>query len=101
VALGLAPDVQAGPLAVPVEGDGVGALVHLVEAAEVVILDGAEAVDVEEAEGDLVLGVGLAEQVLEEAIVGEGQATPVGAVGDVEQDRVLLALDLVLQRMGR
>ena len=97
VALGGAADVQLGPLAVPVEGDAVGALVELVQAAEVLILDGAEAVNVEQAEGDLVLGVGLAQQVLEVAPVGEGELALVCAVGDVEEDRVLLALDLVLK----
>ena len=99
VPLGLAADVQARPLAVPVERDAVGALVELVEPAEVVIFYGAEALDVEEAEGDLILGIGLVEEVLEMGIVGQGQPALVGAVGDVEQDRVLLALDFVLRRI--
>ena len=95
-ALLAAADVQLGPLAVPVEGDVVGALVQLVQLAEVVVLDVAGAVHVEEAEGNLVLGVGLHEQVLEHAPVGEGDAPAVHAVGDAEQDRVLFARDLVL-----
>ena len=99
VPLGLAADVQAGPLAVPVKRNAVGALVELVEPAEVVIFYGAEALDVEEAEGDLILGIGLVEDVLEVAIVGQGQPALVCAVGDVEQDRVLLALDFVLRRI--
>ncbi len=59
VALLLVADVQLRPLAVPIEGDARGALVELVELAEVVILDLAETVYVEQAEGDLVLGVWL------------------------------------------
>jgi hypothetical protein len=59
-------------------------------------LYGAQAVDVEEAERDLIFGIGLAEDVLKVAPVGERQLALVCPVGDVEQDRVLLPLDLVL-----
>ena len=50
----------------------------------------------EEAEGDVVFGVGFREEVVEDAPVLQGDALLVMAVGDAEQDRVLLALDLVL-----
>lgn len=96
MALLLATNVQLGPLAIPVEGDAVGALVQLIELPEVVIFDVAETVDVEEPEGDLVLGVGLCEDVLEVGPVRQGYPTLSGAVGDVEENRVLLALDLLL-----
>jgi hypothetical protein len=96
VALGLAANVQLGPLAVPVKGDAVGPLVELVQPAKVIVLDGAEALDVEEAECDLVLGVGLAEEVLKVRPVAERHPALVRAVRHAEEDRVLLALDLVL-----
>lgn len=59
MSLVLASNVQLGPLTVPVEWYAVWPLVELVELAEIVILDLAEALDVEQAECDLVLGVGL------------------------------------------
>ena len=96
VALLLAPYVQLGPLAVPVEGDAVRALAELVELAEMVILDGSQAVDVEEAKRYLVLGVGFCEDVLEGGPVGEGDPAFGSPVGNSEEDRVLLAFDLVL-----
>ena len=61
MALLLASNVELGPLTLPVEGDACRALVEFVEAAEVGILDGADAVDVEKPESDLVLGIGLLE----------------------------------------
>jgi hypothetical protein len=96
VPLRLAADVELRPLAVPVERDAVLPLVELVEPAEVFIFYGAQAVDVEQAEGNLVLGIGLAEDVLKVSPVGKGELALVRPVGDVEQDRVLLPLDLVL-----
>lgn len=91
--------VQPRPLAVPVEGDAIGAFVHLVQLLEVGVVDGPRAVDVEEAEGDFVLGVRFVKQVLERAPVADVHLAAAAAVGDMEEDAVLLPLDLVLQRM--
>lgn len=65
----LVADIDLGPIRFPVEGKVVGALVELVESAEIVILDSAIALDVEQTEGDLVFGIGLAEEVLEHSPV--------------------------------
>jgi hypothetical protein len=65
----LVADIDLGPIGFPVEGKVVGALVELVESAEIVILDSASALDVEQTEGDLVFGIGLAEEVLEHSPV--------------------------------
>jgi len=62
----------------------------------VVILDVSATVDIEEAEGDLVFGVGFRQDVLEVGPVREGDPTLPRPVGNVEEDRVLLALDLLL-----
>lgn len=51
---------------------------------------------VEEAEDDLVLGVGLGEQVLEDGPVVDVDPALLVAVGDLEEDAVLVSLDLVL-----
>ena len=91
-----AADIERGPLAVPVEGDAVGALVAVVQLLEVVELDGARAVLVEQPERDLVLGVGLGQQVLEVAPVGDADLALPLPVGDAEEDGILLALDFVL-----
>jgi len=96
MALALVANVELGPLALPVKRDVVGPLVELIEVAEVVILDRAGAGDIKEAEGNLVLGIGLVEDVLEGGPVGEGDLATALAVGNTEKDAVLVALDLVL-----
>lgn len=96
MALALVANVELGPLALPVKGDVVGPLVELVKVTEVIILDRAGAGDVEEAEGDLVLSIGLVEDVLKGGPVGEGYLAAALTVGDTEEDAVLVALDFVL-----
>ena len=98
VALLLAANVELSPFAVPVEGDIVGAFVELVEAAEIIILDVAGAVDVEESKGDFVLGVGFGEEVLKDGPIGEVDSSGALAIGNVEEDLVLVALDFVLEK---
>lgn len=96
VAVLVGANVQLGPFAVPVEGNVVRSLVELVQALEVVVLDDAGPVDVEQSEGDFVLGIGLEEEVLEDAPISQGNSAGALAVGDSKEDRVLLPLDLVL-----
>lgn len=98
VALLLAANVQLGPFALPVKRNAVGALVELIELSEVLVLDIAGSIDVEEAEGDLVLGVGLDQEVLKGGPLGEGNLAGTLTVGDAEQNSVLFALDFVLWR---
>lgn len=101
VGQGVAPclvsNVQLGPLAVPVKGDAVRALVQLAQAAEVLVLDTAGAVDVEQAEGNLVLGIRLGQQVVEGSPVGEADLAGGFAIGDTEEKAILLTLDLALE----
>jgi hypothetical protein len=97
MAPGLVANVQLRPLAVPVKGDALGSLVQLVETAEVVVLHGSAALDIKESEGNLVLGIGLEEQVVERGPVGKADTAIALAIGDVEEEAVLLALDLALQ----
>lgn len=86
MALLLAANVQLRPLAVPVKGDVVGALVELVESAEVVVLDVAGAVNIKEAECDFVFGIGLHEEVLKDAPVRQTQTSTVLVVCDAEEN---------------
>jgi hypothetical protein len=65
---------------------------------ELVEVDVAGAVLVEEAKDDLVLSVRLREEVLENGPVLYADAALPVAVGDGEQDAVLVALDFVLKR---
>jgi len=96
VPLCLAANIQLCPLTVPVERDGVRALVQFVQATKVFIFYGAQAVDVEKAERNLVFSIGLAENVLEVSPVSKRQLALVCPVSDVKQDRVLFPLDFVL-----
>lgn len=98
VALLLAANVELGPFAVPVEGNVVGALVELVETAEIIVLDVAGAVDVKQSKGDFVLGVGFGEEVLKDGPIGEVDSSCALAIGNVEEDSVLVALDFVLHK---
>jgi hypothetical protein len=94
----LGPDVQRSPLAFPVEGQAVLRLVCLPCRVELVKVDVAGPVLIEEAEDDLVLGVGFREEVLEDGpVMDSNLALPV-AVGYSKQNAVLVALDFVLWR---
>lgn len=63
---------------------------------ELVEVDVASAILVEEAEDDLVLGVGFREQVLEDTPIVDIDSSLPLAVCNLEQDAVLVALDFVL-----
>ena len=92
----LAAEVEGGPVGVPVEGDGVGGLVAGVEFFEGGKVDVAGNGVGEEAEGDVVFGVRLQEEIIEDVPVGEGDAAAAGCVGNGEEEGVLLAVDFVL-----
>lgn len=93
----LVTDVQLGPLALPVEWDAVRTLVQLTKTPEVLVCNVACAANVEEAEGDLVLGIGLYQQIVIGSPIGDGELASALAVGDTEKETVLLALDLALE----
>lgn len=94
----LAANIERSPVAFPVEGQAVLRLVRLPCLVELVEVDVARPVLVEEAENNLVLGVGFREQVLEDRpVMDVDSALPV-AVGYSEEDAVLVALDFVLWR---
>ena len=92
----LGANVQRGPAALPVEGQAVLGLVRLPCLVEVVEVDVAGPLLVEEAEDDLVLGVGFREEVLEDGPVMDADSALPVAVGYSEEDAVLVALDFVL-----
>ena len=50
----------------------------------------------EQLEGNIVFGVGLCEEVVEDGPVVDVDAVLLATIGNGEEDRVLLALDLVL-----
>lgn len=64
---------------------------------EVVEVDVAGPLLVEEAEDDLVLGVGFREEVLEYGPVLQADLALLVAVGDLEEDAILVPLDFVLE----
>lgn len=94
----LGPNVESCPLAFPVEGQAVLCLVCLPCLIELVEIDVSGPVLVEEAEDDLVLGVGFREEVLEDGPVVYGDLAFPVAIGYSKQDAVLVALDFVLWR---
>jgi hypothetical protein len=92
----LGPNVQSRPLSFPVEGQAILCLVRLPCLVKFIEADVASSLLVEEAENDLVLGVGFREQVLEDTpIVDVDPALPL-TICDLEQDAILVALDFVL-----
>ena len=96
MALLLAANVQLSPFRVPVKGNALGTLVELIQATEIIVLDITSAVNVKQAEGNLVLGIGFQEEVLEDAPVREGNFTLVLGIGNAEENGVLLPIDFVL-----
>jgi len=93
----LRPNVKRGPAALPVKGQAVLGLVRLPCLVEVVKVDVAGPPLIEEAENDLVLGVGLRKQVLEDGPVMDADLALLVAVGYLEEDAILETLDLVLE----
>lgn len=94
--MALAAQVQSGPIAVPVEGNCITRLV-----ARVHLLKGVKVHDAivrvrEEAEGDFILCIRLRKQIVEDRPVLESDPVLVVSICDLEEKRVLLALDLVL-----
>lgn len=73
-------------------------VVDLLKIAEV---DSAVALDVEQAECNLVFGVWFGKKILKVAPVSECDATSASAVGDVEKNGILGTLDLVLPTDAR
>lgn len=71
------------------------ARVLLFEAVEV---DEAGVGVAEKAEGDVVLGVGLCKEVVEDGPVVDVDAVSLATIGDGEENGVLLTLDFVLYR---
>ena len=94
VAMAFPADIELGPVTIPVERDA--GLVARIDILELVEVDLARDGVGEEAEGDFVLGVRFREQVVEDAPVLQADAVLAAAVGDLEKDGVLVALDLVL-----
>lgn len=97
VMTGLLPaDIERRPFRVPVEGDAIRSFVEIVQFLEGLVLDRTGALDVEQAEGNLVLRIGLAEQVLEGGPVRDVYPARLSSIGDGEENAVLLALDFML-----
>lgn len=88
--------VQRSPCGVPVKRNALLGSRLAEQALHILPLDGACPLDVEQAEGNLVLGIGLSEEVLERGPVAKGQSTRLSRIGNLEEDRVLIPLDLVL-----
>ena len=94
MSVSLAADIELRPVTIPVEGDaGLVARVHLFEFIEVHL---ARRRVGEETESDFVFSIGLREDVVEVGPVLYADAVLVSAIGDLEEDAVLVALDLVL-----
>ena len=92
----LAPTIQRRPLAVPVKGYTIRTLIQLIQLLQILVLDEASIIHVEEPERNLVLGIRFRKEVLEGAPVQEVDLARLPPVGDSEEDAVLFALDLVL-----
>ena len=92
----LSTTVQTCPFAAPVEWHTVRTFVQLIQLLQVVILDCAGPFNVEQSEGDLVLGIWFGQEVFEGTPIGKADLARLSAICDPEENGILLALDLVL-----
>jgi hypothetical protein len=92
--------VERGPLGVPIERQSILGLVEVIQLFELRELDGTGAAGIEEAEGYLVLGIGLGKEVLEVGPVSQADAAGLAAVGNTEEEAILLPLDFVLSHLS-
>lgn len=88
--------VQGSPCGIPVERNILLGIRLTEQAFHIFPLDGTCSLNIEQAEGYLVLGIGLSEEVLERCPVGKGQSPGLSRIGNLEEDGVLFPLDLVL-----
>lgn len=93
-----ASGVQGGPIRVPVEGNAVLVLVHVIQVLEGFPLHGTCAVGIEQTEGDLIFGIGLREEVLEGCPIAEAELASLLAIRNLEEDSVMFTLDFMLER---
>jgi hypothetical protein len=93
----LAADVEGRPFRTPVKWQTVRALVYAPILKEVVVVDVTRPISIEEAEDDLVLGVRLREEVLEDGPILNSDSALAFAIRYGEEDTIMEALDLVLQ----
>jgi hypothetical protein len=94
----LAAKVQRCPCAIPVEGNIVMLAVTIVLFLEGVEVDQASLLVCEKLERNIIFGVGLRKEVVENGPVVDVDAIFLVTVGNGEEDCVLLALDFVLCR---
>lgn len=92
-----AAGVQGGPFGVPVKGNAVGTLVHIVHSLDSLPFHATAALEVEQTERNLVLRIGLRKEVLEGSPVGQAELAGSPSVCHSEEDAILLALDFVLE----
>ena len=92
----LAAKVQRCPCAVPVEGNVVVLAVTVVLFLEGVEVDQASLLVCEKLERNIIFGVGLRKEVVEDGPVMDVDAIFLVTVGNGEEDCVLLALDFML-----
>ena len=96
MAVPFSPNVERCPFAIPIERYTVRSLIQAVQLLKVIVLDGASAIFVEETECDLILGVGLAKEVLEVAPVVDADLACLSPVGDPVEDGILFTFDFML-----
>jgi hypothetical protein len=92
--------VQRGPLGIPVERQSIVILVEVVELLELWELDGTGTPDIEETEGNLVLGIGLGKKVFKVGPVSEADTASSATVGNTEEEAILLSFDFMLSQLS-
>lgn len=92
-----ATNVKLCPFSTPRKWQAILASILLENLLKVFEFDAAFAPDVEQTERDLVLGVGFSQQVLKVAPICDCDPACFPAVGDLEENGILLSFDLVLR----
>lgn len=96
VSFSLVADIELCPLTIPIEGDGLGSLVLLIQAAEVFVFDTSDTLDIEKTECDLILCIWLDQEVFEGRPVAKRDLASPCAVGDIEKETILFPFDFRL-----
>lgn len=88
--------VQRSPFRIPVKWNTVGSLAHIVQGLHIFKLDASSTLMVKQAKRDFVFGIRLRKEVFKGCPIGQVQLARLASVGNIEQDSVLVAFDLVL-----
>lgn len=90
--------IELRPVTIPIEWNGARCLVLCIDLLECVEVDQSRAWISEEAEGDFIFRVRFLQEVVEDIPIAQSDSVLAIAIGNLEEEPILFALDFVLEQ---